>query len=121
MVVAALAPLMVMLTLRSKSPVALLSSPAPPRTMLYVAAGSAMLLVVPLTQPPMATVVFSVWINPAEADQYIAGSIILDVDMVGTTSDPHFAGRVDVTNAGFLVVDSGARSQDVSKTRSILG
>ena len=39
----------------------------------------------------------------------VSGAITLNVDVVGTTVDPHFDGRVDVTNANFLVVDSGAR------------
>ena len=39
----------------------------------------------------------------------VGGTITLDVDVVGTTRDPHFDGRVDVANASFLVVDSGAK------------
>jgi autotransporter translocation and assembly factor TamB len=39
----------------------------------------------------------------------VSGAITLDVNVIGTTRDPHFDGRVDITNAGFLVTDSGAR------------
>jgi translocation-and-assembly-module (TAM) inner membrane subunit TamB-like protein len=39
----------------------------------------------------------------------VGGTINLDVDVVGTTKDPHFDGRVDVANASFLVVDSGSK------------
>jgi translocation and assembly module TamB len=39
----------------------------------------------------------------------IGGTITLDVDVVGTTRDPHFDGRVDVANASFLVVNSGSK------------
>ena len=39
----------------------------------------------------------------------VGGTIALDVNVVGTSRDPHFDGRVDVANASFLVVDSGSR------------
>jgi autotransporter translocation and assembly factor TamB len=39
----------------------------------------------------------------------VAGTITLDVNVVGTTRDPHFDGRVDVADANFLVVNSGAK------------
>ena len=39
----------------------------------------------------------------------VGGTITVNVDVVGTTRDPHFEGRVDVTDATFIVVDSGSR------------
>ena len=39
----------------------------------------------------------------------VGGSIMLDVNVVGTTRDPHFDGRVEVGNASFLVVESGSK------------
>jgi len=39
----------------------------------------------------------------------VSGTIALNVDVIGTSRDPHFNGRVDVANAGFLVVSSGAK------------
>lgn len=39
----------------------------------------------------------------------VSGAITLNVDVIGTTRDPHFAGRVDVVNAAFLVTSSGSR------------
>jgi autotransporter translocation and assembly factor TamB len=39
----------------------------------------------------------------------VGGTIALNVDVIGTSRDPHFNGRVDVANASFLVVSSGAK------------
>lgn len=39
----------------------------------------------------------------------VNGQMLLDVTVDGVTSDPHFSGRVDLTNAAFDVVSSGAR------------
>ncbi|MBS1817680.1 MAG: translocation/assembly module TamB domain-containing protein [Acidobacteria bacterium] len=39
----------------------------------------------------------------------VNGQMRLDVTVIGTTSDPHFSGRVDLANASFDVVASGAR------------
>jgi hypothetical protein len=39
----------------------------------------------------------------------VGGTVTLDVSVVGTSRDPHFDGRVDVANANFLVVSSGAK------------
>ena len=39
----------------------------------------------------------------------VGGTIALDVNVVGTSRDPHFDGRVDVASASFLVVDSGSK------------
>lgn len=39
----------------------------------------------------------------------VGGQMRLDVTVLGTTGDPHFTGRVDLTNASFDVVASGAR------------
>jgi len=39
----------------------------------------------------------------------VTGSIQLNVDAIGTSSDPHFAGTVDVANAGFTVNATGSR------------
>src|SRR5262245_18747274 len=36
----------------------------------------------------------------------------LDVKVIGTTKDPHFDGKVDIANAGFIVADSGVRYQN---------
>jgi autotransporter translocation and assembly factor TamB len=39
----------------------------------------------------------------------VNGQMTLDVTVLGTSSDPHFSGRVDLTDASFEVVSSGAR------------
>lgn len=39
----------------------------------------------------------------------VTGRMRLDVTVVGTSTDPHFSGRVDVADAAFDVVSSGAR------------
>ena len=39
----------------------------------------------------------------------VAGQMVADVTVVGTSHDPHFTGSIEVTNAGFLVTSSGAR------------
>ena len=39
----------------------------------------------------------------------VAGTMLLDFNVIGTSRDPHFAGRVDIDNAAFLVSKSGGR------------
>jgi autotransporter translocation and assembly factor TamB len=39
----------------------------------------------------------------------VTGEIEANVNVVGTTADPHFEGTVDVSNAGFVVTGTGAR------------
>jgi len=39
----------------------------------------------------------------------VTGQMLLDVTVVGTSGDPHFDGQVNLTNAAFDVVSSGAR------------
>ncbi len=39
----------------------------------------------------------------------VAGQMVVDLTVVGTSHDPHFTGSIEVTNAGFLVTASGAR------------
>jgi len=39
----------------------------------------------------------------------VTGQMRLDISIVGTSSDPHFVGQVNLSNAGFDVVSSGAR------------
>jgi TamB, inner membrane protein subunit of TAM complex len=39
----------------------------------------------------------------------VAGQMIVDLTVVGTSHDPHFTGSIELTNAGFLVTASGAR------------
>ena len=39
----------------------------------------------------------------------VNGQMVLDVTVVGTSHDPHFTGRVDLSSASFDVVSSGAR------------
>jgi autotransporter translocation and assembly factor TamB len=39
----------------------------------------------------------------------IHGALTLNVRVLGTTRDPHFDGRVDISDAAFLVASSGAR------------
>jgi autotransporter translocation and assembly factor TamB len=39
----------------------------------------------------------------------VTGEMLLDVTVVGTSTDPHFDGQVNLTNAAFDVVSSGAR------------
>jgi hypothetical protein len=41
--------------------------------------------------------------------QNVNGLMRLDVTVLGTSADPHFAGRVDLSNASFDVASSGAR------------
>ncbi len=38
----------------------------------------------------------------------VTGSMLLDFNVIGTSRDPHFAGRIDIQNAAFLVSASGA-------------
>ena len=39
----------------------------------------------------------------------VTGTMLLDFNVIGTSRDPHFAGRVDIENAAFLVSKSGSR------------
>ncbi len=39
----------------------------------------------------------------------VAGQMVVDVTVVGTSHDPHFTGSIEMTNAGFLITASGAR------------
>src|SRR6185312_4076801 len=39
----------------------------------------------------------------------VAGTIQINVKVLGTSADPHFTGSIDIANAGFLVTGSGAR------------
>jgi autotransporter translocation and assembly factor TamB len=39
----------------------------------------------------------------------VTGDMVLDVNVVGTSGDPHFTGNVKLSNAAFDVVSSGAR------------
>src|SRR5262245_43608604 len=39
----------------------------------------------------------------------VTGTMLLDFNVIGTSRDPHFAGRVDIDNAAFLVSKSGGR------------
>jgi autotransporter translocation and assembly factor TamB len=39
----------------------------------------------------------------------VSGSIVLNVDAIGTSADPHFSGAVDIGNAGFTVTATGSR------------
>jgi autotransporter translocation and assembly factor TamB len=39
----------------------------------------------------------------------VSGDLLLDVKAVGTSRDPHVAGRVDIANAAFLVSATGTR------------
>ncbi|MGE3520977.1 MAG: translocation/assembly module TamB domain-containing protein, partial [Vicinamibacterales bacterium] len=41
----------------------------------------------------------------------VSGAVLLNVTVVGTAKDPHFEGAVDVSDAAFEVVASGARYQ----------
>jgi len=43
----------------------------------------------------------------------VGGELTIDVRAVGTSRDPHVAGRVDVRNAKFLAVASGSRYKNV--------
>lgn len=39
----------------------------------------------------------------------VTGALEIDLRVVGTSGDPHFRGRIDISNAAFLVSSSGAR------------
>jgi autotransporter translocation and assembly factor TamB len=39
----------------------------------------------------------------------VAGNIQLNVDVIGTSADPHFAGTIDIANASFIVAATGSR------------
>lgn len=39
----------------------------------------------------------------------VTGTMLLDFNVIGTSRDPHFAGRVDIDSAAFLVTKSGSR------------
>ena len=43
----------------------------------------------------------------------VSGQITLDMKVIGTSSDPHMDGVIDVANAAFLVVDTGARYRNI--------
>jgi autotransporter translocation and assembly factor TamB len=43
----------------------------------------------------------------------VGGELTIDVRAVGTSRDPHFAGRVEIQNATFLAVASGAQYKNV--------
>ncbi len=43
----------------------------------------------------------------------VGGELTIDVRAVGTSRDPHVAGRVDIRNAKFLTVASGSRYKNV--------
>jgi autotransporter translocation and assembly factor TamB len=44
-----------------------------------------------------------------DAVRDVAGQLVVDMTVVGTSHDPHFTGSIEVTNASFLVTASGAR------------
>ena len=44
-----------------------------------------------------------------DAVRDVAGQLVVDMTVVGTSRDPHFTGSIEVTNAGFLVTATGAR------------
>ena len=39
----------------------------------------------------------------------VAGTLQINVTVIGTSADPHFDGSVQIANASFLVRDSGAK------------
>jgi translocation and assembly module TamB len=68
-----------------------------------------------LPEQPIAVAIRSSTINlglvegVTDVIHNVTGSTQLNVDAIGTSSDPHFAGTVDVANAGFTVNATGSR------------
>ncbi|MGE3956389.1 MAG: translocation/assembly module TamB domain-containing protein [Vicinamibacterales bacterium] len=81
------------------------------------AAGTVPLALVDRTRPPApvrlavksSDVSLTLLEGVTDVVRNVTGQMRLDVSVLGTSSDPHFAGRVDLSDASFDVVASGAR------------